>query len=83
MASAHTFGLEQARANLPRIAAQANAGRTSVITRHGKPYAAIVPLARALPAGGRGALLKLRGSGKHLWGRTPAKIVDALRSEWD
>jgi len=83
MASVPTLGLEQARTNLPSIAAQANAGKASVITRHGKPYAAIVPVARAFPAGTRGALLKLRGSGKRLWGRSVSKTVDALRSEWD
>ena len=37
------YGLEQARIKLPSLVAQANAGVASVITRHGKPYAATVP----------------------------------------
>ena len=39
-----SYGLEQARAQLPRIAAEAHAGHTSVITRHGEPMAAVVPV---------------------------------------
>ena len=83
MATIRSLGLEQARANLPALAAQAHAGMSSVITRHGKPYAAIVPLSVAQAQRGRISLLDLRGSGKHLWGRTIAKAVDRLRREWD
>ena len=43
-----TYGLEQARAQLPHIAAEAHAGHTSFITRHGKPVAELVPV-RAEP----------------------------------
>ena len=39
-----SYGLEQARIQLPAIAANAHAGVASIITRHGKPYAAIVPV---------------------------------------
>ena len=83
MTSPTSLGLEQARANLPALAAQAHAGKTSVITRHGKPYAAIVPVAVARAQRGGASLLDLRGSGKRLWGRSAAKTVDRLRSEWD
>ncbi len=40
------YGLEQARSKLPHIVAEAHAGTTSIISRHGKPYAAVVPLQR-------------------------------------
>jgi len=83
MTSRTSLGLEQARANLPALAAQAHAGKTSVITRHGKPYAAIVPVEVAMAHRGRGLLLSLRGSGKQLWGRSAAKTVDRLREEWN
>ena len=43
--SANTrYGLEQARIQLPAIVANAHAGVASIITRHGKPYAAVVPV---------------------------------------
>ena len=38
------YGLELARANLPHIAAQAQAGYSSVLTRHGKAVAMVVPV---------------------------------------
>jgi prevent-host-death family protein len=38
------YGLEQARIHLPQIVAQAHNGVVSVITRHGKPYAAVVSI---------------------------------------
>jgi len=83
MASRTSIGLEQARANLPALAAQAHAGKTSVISRYGKPYAAIVPVAVALAQRGKPLLLGLRGSGKQLWGRSATRAVDRLRKEWD
>ncbi|MFT4248497.1 MAG: type II toxin-antitoxin system Phd/YefM family antitoxin [Pseudomonas sp.] len=81
-----SLGLEQARASLPSLAAQANAGKASIITRHGKPYAAIVPLA-AIPAsrGNPRAFLDLEGSaaGLGLWSEDVAGYIGALREEWD
>ena len=81
MRSTSSYGLEQARIQLPAIAANANAGVASVITRHGRPYAAIVPvqdLKGAHPASG---ILSLRGSGRGLW-PSPAKAIAELRDEW-
>jgi antitoxin (DNA-binding transcriptional repressor) of toxin-antitoxin stability system len=78
----HTIGLEQGRSNLPRLASRANAGEPSLLTRHGKPYAAIVSpelLAKARP---RSRFLSLRGTGKGLWGKESAKFVAAVRDEW-
>ncbi len=83
MKSTTSLGLEKARANLSALAEQAHAGKTSVITRHGKPYAAIVPLSVAQARHGGASLLDLRGSGKHLWKNSAAKIVGRLRREWD
>ncbi len=80
-----SFGVEQARASLPALVADASAGKASVITRHGKPVAAIVPLTSLASAAGRPAateLLLLRGTGKRLWGTDVAGSIDALRDEW-
>lgn len=80
------YGLQQARAQLPRIVSEAGAGVAAVITRHGKPCAAVVPLqdletlrARRKPPQ---ALLALRGSGRGLWGADVGKTVAELRDEW-
>jgi prevent-host-death family protein len=80
------YGLEQARIKLPALVAQANAGVASVITRHGKPYAAIVSiedLEKSAAAGAAAAsVISLRGTGKDLWGSSPAQTVAELRDEW-
>ena len=44
MSDTPQYGLEQARAQLPLIASEAVAGYSSVITRHGKPVADLVPV---------------------------------------
>ncbi|MEY4211625.1 MAG: hypothetical protein RLZ92_2006 [Pseudomonadota bacterium] len=80
------YGLEQARTQLPSLAAQANAGVSSIITKHGKPYAAIVPAdalqkwqAATETASG---ILALRGSGRGLWGDSVSQTIAELRDEW-
>ena len=80
------YGLEQARAQLPLIASEAAAGYSTVITRHGKPVAVVVPVerwreeqARSLKQGG---VLALRGSGRGLWPEGAAESVTQLREEW-
>ncbi len=80
------YGIEQARAQLPRIVAEAHAGAYSVISKHGKPYAAVVSLQeleklQAARKAQRG-LLALRGTGRGLWGSDVGKTVTELRDEW-
>ncbi|MCX7201602.1 MAG: type II toxin-antitoxin system Phd/YefM family antitoxin [Burkholderiales bacterium] len=81
-----TYGLEQARAQLPRIAAEAHAGHTSVITRHGEPMAAVVPMSllQSWQAGRirKGGILALRGTGRHMWLEGAGQTVANLRDEW-
>ena len=86
MSDKKTYGLEQARAQLPLIAAEAQAGYSSEITRHGKPVAVVVPvkhwqdqLARGVKFDG---ILTLRGTGAGLWPRGAASAVAQLRKEW-
>lgn len=81
----HQYGLEQARAQLPHIAAEAIAGNTSVITRHGKPVAVVVPVAQWQAQQARQArtsILALRGTGRGLWPEGASRAVHALRDEW-
>jgi antitoxin (DNA-binding transcriptional repressor) of toxin-antitoxin stability system len=78
----HSVGIEQGRNTLPELASRAHAGESSLLTKHGKPYAAIVPPEAVLKRGRRPGFLALRGSGRGLWGRRPAAHVAALRDEW-
>lgn len=78
----HTVGLEQGRNTLPQLASRAHAGEPSLLTRHGKPYAAIVSADMLIKAQPRARFLALRGSGKGLWGPLPAATVADLRDEW-
>ena len=75
-------GVEETRQQLPSLLDDAHAGKPVVITKHGRPYAAIVPL-EALPEGGpRPSMRALRGSGAGLWGDDAAAWVERLRDEW-
>ncbi|MBY0274475.1 type II toxin-antitoxin system Phd/YefM family antitoxin [Candidatus Binatia bacterium] len=74
-------GAEDARAQLPRLLADAEQGRSTIITRHGRSVAALVPASSA--AGARQSpLVPLLGSGKGMWGRDVATAVRRLRDEW-
>jgi prevent-host-death family protein len=86
MSKRKSYGLEQARAQLPLIAAEAQAGYSSVITRHGKPVAMVVPVKHWQAQQGRAVkvdgILALRGTGAGLWPRGAASAVAQLRNEW-
>ena len=85
MTEATPYGLEQARAQLSHILSEAVAGYTSVITRHGKPVAVVVPVEewQAARPPRHLNLLALRGSGRGLWLQTVAQAVAGLRNEWE
>jgi prevent-host-death family protein len=75
-------GAEEARQQLPAILAAAAAGQTTIITRHGRAVAAVVPAAEIRqdkPA----SLQALAGSGKGLWGNDSRKTISKLRDEWN
>lgn len=74
-------GSEAARQNLPDILERAAKGEMTVVTKRGRPVAAVVPFASAARARGA-SLLSLRGSGRGLWGRDPAKTIARGRKEW-
>ena len=80
------YGLEQARIQLPTIIANAHAGVRSIITKHGKPYAAVVPLQDvqkpSVAADLASGILALRGTGRGLWGAHVGQAVSELRDEW-
>jgi prevent-host-death family protein len=75
-------GVQEAREQLPALLAEAEKGRTTLITRHGRPIAAIVPAAAAKPRAQK-PLLPLAGSGKGFWGKDSTKMLRRLRDEWE
>ncbi|MBV8801153.1 MAG: type II toxin-antitoxin system Phd/YefM family antitoxin [Alphaproteobacteria bacterium] len=81
--SALKRGAEEARKSLPELLDAAENGRTTVITRHGRPIAALVPISAFPAASGQKSLLPLAGSGRGLWGSNSTKTVAALRDEWE
>jgi antitoxin (DNA-binding transcriptional repressor) of toxin-antitoxin stability system len=83
MRTTNQLGIEVARSELPRLVSQAQAGTATVITRHGQPCAALVPLESIQAKRRRGGLLSLRGTGAGLWGPDVARAVTQLRNEWD
>ncbi len=76
-------GVEDARSQLPSLLAEAQRGRPTLITRHGRPIAAIVPVERLAAGAQQMSLLGLAGSGKGLWGRDGARALRKLRDEWE
>jgi prevent-host-death family protein len=83
MSTSAPIGLEQARNELPRLVTQAMAGTSTVITRHGRPCAVLVPLEQLRSKPRHGGLLALRGTGAGLWGPQATLAVRELREEWD
>jgi len=76
-------GAEEARNQLPDLLAAAERGRSTVITKHGRPVAAIVPMEDFADIGRRQqSLLPLRGSGRGLWGKDSVRTLRDLRDEW-
>lgn len=82
-AKAREKGAEEARDELPQLLEDAANGRTTVITDHGRPIAALVPFeAYRRAASKQKSLLDLVGSGRGLWGRNSSETLTKLRDEW-
>jgi prevent-host-death family protein len=81
-----TLGSEEARQQLPSLLDRARGGVATLVTRHGRPCAAIVPvsvLAQATAVAPRGpSLTSLRGSGAGLWGENAVRTIADARDEW-
>ena len=76
-------GAEEARSQLPDLLAAAEKGRSTIITRHGRPVAALVPIDAYSSAVRQQPLLPLAGTGRGLWGKDSTRTVRKLREEWD
>ena len=78
----HTTGAEEARKQLPALVAAAALGRTTIITKHGRAVAAVVPADSIAPAKKQSPITAITGTGKGLWGKTSTKLITKLRDEW-
>jgi prevent-host-death family protein len=76
-------GAEEARNQLPDLLDAAEKGRSTIITRHGRPVAALVPLDSYGAIGRQRPLVSVEGSGPGLWGEDSAQTVRDLRDEWN
>jgi prevent-host-death family protein len=75
-------GAEEARNQLPDLLEAAEKGRSTVITRHGRPVAALVPVSEHRRISRQQPLAPLKGSGRGLWGRESTRTIRDLRDEW-
>ena len=75
-------GAEEARNELPDLLAAAEKGRATIITRHGRPVAALVPIGAYGAAVRQPSLLPLKGSGRGLWGGNSTETIRKMRDEW-
>lgn len=73
-------GAEEARNQLPDLLAAAAEGRSTIITRHGRPVAALVPIESHGLTTRQQPLLPMAGSGRGLWRKS--RTLRKLRDEW-
>jgi prevent-host-death family protein len=76
-------GAEEARNQLPDLLEAAAEGRSTIITRRGRPIAALVPLDAYNASSRQQPLTTVEGSGRGLWGRSSARTIRKLRDEWN
>lgn len=77
----HT-GAEEARKQFSDLLSAAEAGRSTIITKHGRPVAALIPVDEYQERGHQQSLLGLEGSGRGLWGNDSPRTIEDLRDEW-
>ncbi|WP_084306079.1 type II toxin-antitoxin system Phd/YefM family antitoxin [Bradyrhizobium sp. ARR65] len=75
-------GAEEARNQLPDLLEAAEKGRSTIITRHGRPVAALVPIEAYGASIRQQPLMPVAGSGRGLWGRNSTRPLQKLRDEW-
>ena len=82
MSTVRRKGAEEARNQLPELLDAAEKGRSTIITRHGRPVAALVPIESYGAAVPQASLMTVAGTGRGLWGSSSARTLRKLRDEW-
>lgn len=75
-------GAEEARNQLPELLKAAEQGHSTIITKHGRPVAALVPIEAYSSSRRQQSLLALKGTGRGLWGKDSVGTLRELRDEW-
>jgi len=75
-------GAEEARNQLPDLLDAAENGHSTIITRRGRPVAALIPIAAYDATARQEPLGPVAGLGRGLWGRDSARTMRKLRDEW-
>jgi prevent-host-death family protein len=75
-------GSEEARNELPTLLEEAERGQATIITRRGRPVAALVPLDQYRARRGQQSMLALEGAAQGLWGKNSRGTLKKLRDEW-
>jgi prevent-host-death family protein len=76
-------GSEEARNELPTLLEEAQFGRATIITRRGRPVAALVPLSQYQTGARQQSLLSHEGVARGLWGKNSTGTIKKLRGEWN
>jgi prevent-host-death family protein len=76
-------GSEEARNELPTLLEDAERGRSTIITRRGRPVAALVPITQWRIMDQQKSLMTLKGSGRGMWGKNSGRSLKKLREEWE
>jgi prevent-host-death family protein len=82
MSETQRKGAEEARNQLPELLEAAERGRSTIITRHGRPVAALIPVGAHEAVARQQPLLPLAGSGRGLWGKDSTRTLRRMRDEW-
>jgi prevent-host-death family protein len=82
MSTVSRKGANEARNQLPALLEAAEQGQSTIITRHGRPVAALVPIETYGIGVAQQPLLPAEGSGRGLWGKASTCTVRRLRDEW-
>jgi prevent-host-death family protein len=82
MSTTRRKGAEEARNQLPELLEAAEKGHPTIITRRGRPVAALMPIDSLRTGIRQQPLLPAAGSGRGLWGRSSRRTLGKLRDEW-
>jgi prevent-host-death family protein len=75
-------GAAETRNQLANLLDAAEKGQSTIITRRGRPVAALVPIEAYAAAARQRPLTTVKGSGRGLWGNNSKRTGRALRNEW-
>jgi prevent-host-death family protein len=73
-------GAEEARNQLPHLLDAAEKGESTIISKHGRPVAALVPIGAYV--GRQEPLTPAASSGRGFWGKISPRAIRKLRDEW-